>query len=524
VLHRRAAADYIGVKRYNDQGEAIGEIRFVGLFTSESFTEATRNIPVLRRKAEWVLHQTGFAPGGHNAKTIRKIIEYYPREELWQMSREELLSVARGVLHLLDRPRARVFTRRDRFNRFVSALVYIPKDRYDSALRERVGEAIARAHGGEVESFQPQLGEAQLARVLFVIGEIDKTQPDPDPSELDAIVASLTRTWEDRFEQELLRTDLLAAAVREEASGRFQNAFTAAYRERYSVKEALIDTAEILDASDDEIIRARVYRLDSDAENIMRCKFYARGDVLALSATVPILENMGLFVDSELNYELQLKAGPLYPAQRIFIHDIETRSADGKPIDLGRAGAAFEEAFAAVWTGKAENDAFNRLVLTLPCSWREAALIRALARYRQQSGLDPSQAIQEQALASNPKIAALILAFFKTRFDANLPESMETRQARSNKLEFLIEAALNDVVSLDEDRALRRIAHLVKAIRRTNYYQSGADGQPKPYMSFKIESGALMELPAPKPYREIWGASPHVEGVQLRFGPVARGG
>ncbi|MEQ1709714.1 MAG: NAD-glutamate dehydrogenase [Terricaulis sp.] len=523
-VHRRATADYVGVRRYNDKGEAIGEIRFVGLFTSESFTEPTRNIPVLRRKAEWVMEQASFAAGGHNAKTLRKIIEYYPREELWQMSREELHTVARGILHLLDRPRARVFPRRDRFNRFVTALVYIPKDRFNSELRERVGEAIARAYGGAVESFQPQLGEGQLARVLFVIGDIEKTRPDPDPLTLDNEIAALTRTWEDEFADALLRSDLFDAAAREEAEAHFDGAFTAAYRERYPVEEALIDTAEILAAGDTEIIRARAYRLKGDADNIMRCKFYARGDVLALSATVPILENMGLFVDSEVNFELLLRAGPLHPAQRIFVHDIETRSADGKPIDLAKAGEKFEHAFAAIWTGKAESDGFNRLILTLPCTWREAALIRALARYRQQSGLDPTQAVQEQALAANPKIAALVLALFKARFDPNLPETMETRRIRSGRLEFMVEAALNEVVSLDEDRALRRMAHLVTAMRRTNYYQPGADGELKSYMSFKIDSHAVAELPAPKPYREIWVASPQVEGVHLRFGPVARGG
>jgi glutamate dehydrogenase len=523
-VHRRATADYISVKRYNDKGETIGEIRFVGLFTSESFTEATRNIPMLRRKAEWVMDQAGFAPGGHNAKTLRKIIEYYPREELWQMSREDLHTIARGILHLLDRPRPRVFTRRDRFNRFATALVYIPKDRYDTDLREKAGALIARAYGGQVESFQPQLGEGQLARVLFVIGEIDKTKPDPDQRVLDAEIGALAHTWEDSFNEAVMRSALFDAAAREEASNRFDDAFTAAYRERYPVNEALIDAAQILSAGDDEIIRARAYRLPTDADNIMRCKFYARGDVLALSATVPILENMGLFVDSEVNYELSMKASPVHPAQRVYIHDIETRSADGKSIDLERAGKQFEAAFAAIWTGKAESDGFNKLIIALPCTWREAALVRALARYRQQSGLDPTQAVQEQALANNTRIAELILAFFKARFDPNLPETMETRQIRSTKLEFMIEAKLNEVVSLDEDRALRRIAHLVKAIRRTNYYQPAADGQAKPYMSFKIDSNAVVELPAPKPYREIWVASPQVEGVHLRFGPVARGG
>jgi glutamate dehydrogenase len=523
-VHRRAMSDYVAVRRYNDKGEAIGEVRFVGLFTSEAFTESTRNIPVLRRKADWVMQKAGFTPGGHNAKTLRKIIEYYPREELWQIEREDLHTIARGVLHLLDRPRARVFVRRDRFNRFVSALAYVPKDRFNTELREQIGEAIARAYGGQVESFQPQLGEGQLARVLFVIGEIDRNRPEPNPVHLDAEIAALTHTWEDRFNEALMRSDAFTTAAREEASNRFDGAFTAAYRERYSVDESLIDAAEIISAHESEVIRVRAYRLPGEADNIMRLKFFARGDVLALSATVPILENMGLFVDSEQNFELALAASIAAPAQKIFVHDIETRSADGKPIDIAKSGEKFEAAFAAVWTDAAENDGFNRLILACGVSWREAALLRALARYRQQSGLDPSQLVQEQALAAYPKIAELILMIFRVRFDPHLPESAETRKARSGKLEFLLEAALTQVESLDHDRALRRIAALVNAIRRTNYFQAGADGRAKPYMSFKIESAAVADLPLPTPYREIWVASPQVEGVHLRFGPVARGG
>ncbi|GAM96743.1 NAD-specific glutamate dehydrogenase [alpha proteobacterium U9-1i] len=523
-VHRRAMSDYVAVRRYSDKGEIIGEVRFVGLFTSEAFTEATRNIPMLRRKADWVMQKAGFPAGGHNAKTLRKIIEYYPREELWQIEREELHAIARGILHLLDRPRARVFVRRDRFNRFVTALVYVPKDRYNSDLRERIGDTIARAYGGQVESFQPQLGEGQLARVLLVIGEIDRGRAGPSAAQLDTEIAALTRTWEDDFSDSLMGSELFTTAAREEAAARFDNAFTAAYRERYSVAEALRDAAEIMTARDDEVIRVRAYRKADDAENIVRLKFFARGDVLALSATVPILENMGLFVDSEQNFELAMAPGKTAPAAKIFVHDVETRSADGKPINIAKTGAKFEAAFAAVWTDAAENDGFNRLILACGVSWREAALLRALARFRQQTGLDPSQAVQEQALAAYPKIAELILMIFRVRFDAKLPESAETRRARSAKLEFLLEAALTEVESLDHDRALRRIAALVQAIRRTNYFQAGADGQPKPYMSFKIESGAVADLPQPTPYREIWVASPQVEGVHLRFGPVARGG
>ena len=524
LVHRRTAADYVSVKRYNEKGEATGETRFVGLFTSEAFTEPTRNIPMLRRKASWVMEQAGFTKGGHNAKTLRKIIEYYPREELWQISREDLLTISKGILHLLDRPRSRVFTRRDRFNRFATALVYVPKDLYNSDVREKIGALIADAYGGVVESFQPQLGEGQLARVLFVIGEIDKTLPDPDLNALDAGVAGLVRTWEDQFNAALAVSPLFDTSARESAAARFEDAFTPAYRDNTSVEEALIDAVQIMNARDDEVVRVRAYRRGNDAPSMVRLRLYARGDVLALSATVPILENMGLFVESEQNFELVLREIGADAVQKVFIHDVETRTQDGSSVSLDTVAEHFETAFAAIWTGQAENDGFNRLILALGAPWRQAALLRALARYRQQSGMDPTQPVQEQALALYPNIASLILTLFRTRFDPSLPESMETRRARAARLWYMLDAALNDVESLDHDRALRRIAALVVSIQRTNFYQRGADGLAKSYMSFKIASREVQDLPAPKPYREIWVASPQVEGVHLRFGPVARGG
>ena len=217
---------------------------------------------------------------------------------------------------------------------------------------------------------------------------------------------------------------------------------------------------------------------------------------------------------------------PVRPAagQVLFLHDIEMRSRDGKPIDIAAVEASFETAFAAIWTGRAENDGFNALILKLGISWREAALIRALARYRQQSGLDPSQAVQEQALCDNPEIVRQILALFRVRFSPDLPEPVNEREAWGKQLEAQIDKALETVMSIDADRALRRIARLVGAILRTNFYQPAHDGGVKPYMSFKIASRDLEDLPAPKPYREIWVSGPDVEGVHLRFGPVARGG
>ena len=524
-VHRRTDADYIGVKQYGPDGEVIGETRFVGLFGSDAFTEPTREIPMIRRKVEWIMREAGFAPGGHSYKTLGHILESYPREELWQSTREELFRNARGILHLQDRPRPRVFVRRDRFNRFVSALAFLPKDRFNSTLRIAVGKRLEQAYGGHVEAFYPELGGGSMARVHFVLGDIDKDRPDPDLHAIDADVAALTRNWEDGFADAVASSEMFDAGAREEVARRFTGAFSAGYREAFGIDEALIDVSEIMRGRDTEVIRVRAYRAAGDADSALRCKFYARGDVLALSTTVPILENLGLFVEAEQGYDLSVGAREEGGAPiTIYIHELEMRAADGAAIDLAACGPHFEQAFAAIWAGDAENDGFNKLVLKLGCSWREAALLRALARFRQQTGLDPSQMVQEGALAAHTDIAALVLALFRVRFDPSLPEDLEARSNWAMQIEEKIEAALAKVESLDEDRVLRRIAALVGVILRTNYYQPAAGGGPKPYISFKIESGALVDLPAPKPYREIWVASAQVEGVHLRMGPVARGG
>ena len=523
-VHRRTAADYIGVKRYDDAGMCVGETRFVGLFTSDAYNEMTRDIPVLRRKVQGVMDEAGFASGSHNQKTLANILETYPRDELWQTDQHELTRISRGILHLIDRPRPRVFLRRDRFNRFVSALAFLPKDRFNTALREAVGRRIADAFGGEVESFFPTLSDGPLARVHFIIAHIDRSRPEPDLKTLDADITALTRTWEDSLDEALAAAADLDDAGKDALRRRGRGAFTAGYRERFSAGEAVRDLTEIARAPDGLPVHVRAYRLAGDAAPILRCKIYARGQTLPLSSALPILENMGLFVESELNYPVRLAQTADKAGLEVFIHDIEMRTASGKPVDFAAVERSFEEAFTAIWTGKAENDGFNALILALGVNWREAALMRALARYRLQSGLDPSQPVMEAALADHPEIAAHILALFRVRFDPALPEPVAERAAWAGQIQDKIEAALNEVASLDADRVLRRLSALVMAITRTNYFQTGADGQPKPAMSFKIASQTLADLPLPKPYREIWVAGPEVEGIHFRFGKVARGG
>ena len=519
LVHRRVTADYIGVKRYNAEGQVVGETRFVGLFTADAYNRVVEDIPLLRRKAARVLAASGAKPGTHNYSVLRNILETYPRDEMFQIGELELLDTAIGVLHLSDRPRARLFIRRDRFNRFIAALAYVPKDRFNSTLREGIGRLLTSAYGGEVDAFFPTLGDGRLARIYFLVDGIDRNRPEPDIDTLNAKVAALARTWDDRFVEAARADKGRSDEQRETAATRFAGAFTAGYRERYEPAEALIDIAEIEKTGDG--VRVRAYRLAGDGAERLRCKIYSRGAPLALSAVMPVLENMGLFVLSEDD----LKVSPAgEDTTEYWIHDLDMRAADGAPLDFEKVEMSFEAAFAAAWEGRAENDGFNRLILKLGVSWREAALIRALARYRTQTGLDPSQIVQEQALAAHPDITRQILGLFRVRFDPSLPEDVSARRSWAENLRQQIDTALGAVSSLDEDRVLRRIARLVDAIQRTNFYQPAADSGPKDYISFKVASPALEDLPLPKPYREIFVWSPQVEGVHLRFGPIARGG
>jgi glutamate dehydrogenase len=518
LVHRRGYMDYVGVKRYGEDGKPSGEVRFVGLFTSEAYDKPANEVPLIRAKLEAILTRAGALPGSHNEKRLKNIVENHPRDELFQASEDDLLTTSLSILHLYDRPRVRLFERRDPYDRFASILMYVPRERYDSGLRARAGALLAQAYRGRVSAYYPYFSDAPLARVHFIIGFTPGDHATPNLRAVEAEVAAVARTWEDRFSDAVrlsgLPTDQLADIL-----ARYGQAFPAGYREAYGAAEALADLAVVESLTPDEPLRLRAYRKDGDGRTQFRFKLYRPRDPAPLADVLPILENMGLKAMVETGF-------PVSPKGRdpVWIHDFDLLDEHGEHLVFEEVKQAFEEAFTAVWTGRTENDGFNRLVLELSISWRDAALIRALARHRQQSGLDPSQRVQEAALSAHPGVTRLILDLFRTKFHPAIRADLATRQAQAAEVMGEITAALQLVESLDEDRVLRRIALLVGAIQRTNYYQPGADGQPKPYISFKVASQELADLPLPKPYREIFVWATHVEGVHLRFGPVARGG
>jgi glutamate dehydrogenase len=520
-VHRRVYADYVGIRRYGADGKPAGEVRLVGLFTAEAYEIPAREVPLIRRKVEQVLARAGHMPDSHNDKRLRHILETWPRDELFQTSTGLLLSMARGVLHLYDRPRVRLFARRDPFDRFFSVLLFVPRDRYDTDMRERAGEILARAYGGRIAAHYPSFSDAPLARIHYIVGVQTGRHHDPDLMALEAEIAEATRTWQDRFEA-LVRAATppgLVAARLARAAG----AFPAGYRDQYDAAEALRDS-EFIDAlASDETVRVRAFRRPDDDAKTFRFKLYRRNAAAPLADVLPILDSMGLKALIEDGFRLA-PVGPDGAVTPVWVHEFLLRDDRGEHLVFADVRHAFETAFVAIWNGRAENDGFNRLVIELGLSWREAALVRALARYRQQTGLDPSQAVQAQALADHPEVARLILRLFAEKFAPDLARPEAARRTAAADLQAQINAALQQVESLDADRVLRRLAALVGAITRTNFYQTCPGGAPKSHISFKIASRELADLPLPKPFREIFVAAPHVEGVHLRFGPVARGG
>ena len=521
-VHRRAYMDYVGVKRYGADGKPAGETRFVGLFTAEAYDKAASEVPLVRRKVRNALSRAGKAPGSHNEKRLKNILENYPRDELFQITEDELLDISLGVLHLYDRPRIRIFTRQDPFDRFVSVLAYVPRERFDASVREKIGRILASAFGGRLSAWYPQLSDQPLVRIHYIIGVEPGKHPNPDLAALEAEVAEAGRGWVDRFESALRAAEFDEVAVGP-TSAKWAEAFGAGYRDRYDAAEAVRDLEAVdrLNASGQkdggEPVAVRAFRTAEDTPLQFRFKLYRRGSAVPLSDVLPILADMGLKTLEEWGHAIRPAGDP-----EIHVHEFLLEDPRGDSLSFADVKGPFEEAFGAVWDGRTESDGFNRLVLELGVDWRQAALVRTLARYRQQTGLDPSQTVQEEALREYPDMARLLLSLFAARFDPDSPAA--DREKASAELTAKGLTLLQGVKSLDHDRVLRRLMLLIQAVKRTNFYQTAADGGFKPHISIKIASRELDDLPLPKPYREIFVWAPHVEGVHLRFGPVARGG
>ena len=515
-VHRRVYLDYVGVKRFDASGRVVGEFRIVGLFTSTAYTRRAAAIPYLRRKIEKVLGRARFDPASHSGKALVNVLETYPRDELFQIDEELLYWVAIEIMQLEERPRVRVLARPDKFDRFVSILAFVPRERYDSDVRAKIGSYLAEVYRGRVSAFYPYFPDGPLTRVHFIIGRDEGKTPTPEQAELEAAVERIVRDWGDQLVSELLSAHETSQA---RALGwRYRDAFSAGYRDTYTPKDAIRDIRVLESLSKENPIAGGFYRDEANKPAQANLKIFSYGRPLPLSDRVPVLENMGFIVVDEQTFTVgEGESG-------CWLHDMLLARAGGGEIDLKALSGRLESTMMAIVRGRAESDGFNALVLTAGLPWRDVALVRALSRYLRQARVPFSQDYLWATLVRHAVIAARIVTLFHIRFDPRIEIDMAERGTREAAIRTEIEGGLEAVESLDEDRILRSFTNLVGAAVRTNFYQVGADGLAKPTISIKFASGKIDDLPEPRPLYEIFVYSPRVEGVHLRFGKVARGG
>ncbi|SDE25319.1 NAD-glutamate dehydrogenase [Paraburkholderia lycopersici] len=514
TVHRPAYLDYVGVKLVGADGKVCGERRFVGLYTSTAYMVSTAEIPIVRRKCANIVRRAGFLPKGHLGKSLVTILETYPRDELLQASEVELYDVALGVLRLQEHQRTRLFVRRDRFSRFVSCLVYVSRDKYNTDLRRRIANLLVEAFNGISVEFTPLLSESAIARIHFVVHAEPGSMPDVDTRELEARLVQVTRRWQDDLADALL--DAFGEEQGTRLLHRYADSFPAGYRDDYAARTAVRDIELIERVQGTQRIAMNLYRPIEAGPRTFRFKVYCAGEAIALSRSLPMLEHLGVRVDEERPYVIEAPART--PA---WVHDFGLELADDSEFDIERVKGLFEDAFESVWNARIENDDFNRLVLRAYLSAREVTVLRAYAKYLRQVGSTFSDAYIERALTGNPVIARQLVELFALRFD---PRDNEAREERTALMLKAIESALDEVPNLDEDRILRQFLGVIKATVRTNYFRRDANGAERPALSFKFDPSKVPGLPEPKPMFEIWVYSPRVEGVHLRGGRVARGG
>src|ERR1700761_6625435 len=553
VVHRPGYMDYVGVLKFDDNGRPVAEQRFLGLFSSNAYMARPKDVPMVRQKVETVLVRSGLKRDSYSGKSLRHILETLPRDELFQSSEDELNATSSGILELRQRARTRLFVRRDRYGRFFTCIVYIPRDRFNTAVRERVENLLRDALHGETVDSAVLMGEAELARLHVVVRPRIGDHAVYDAQQLEQQIAVIVRNWHDELRDMLIRD-------RGEHDGgvlanRYGKALPAGYVEDVSPSVAAEDVYQLSQLKGDDAIRMSFYHPEHRPE-ALRFKVYRSGSDLPLSEILPQLENLGLRVLTEHLYDLPMGDTTLY------IQDFEVQPVGNLAFGVEQVGSLFEDAFEQIWRGNAENDGFNRLVLGAKLNWRQIAMLRGYCKYLLQTGVAFSQSYMEDALNRYPAIAGLLVELFLAKFDprreqltvdelkaagsnftvemhALIPVSIRAAQPalidsmigamarpRAEQIAVLEEAVstlLETVSSLDEDRILRSFMALIRATLRTSFFQQW-DGAHRGYISYKFDSRRVPDLPKPVPYREIFVSAPRVEGIHLRFGAVARGG
>lgn len=516
TVHRPAYSDYVLVKRFNKKGEVVGGYRFLGLYTSSVYNETPKNIPVVRQKIADVIAKSGYPQGSHAYKEFSAILYNFPRDELIQSNIETLHNVANEVLSIQERKQIRLFLRKDAYGKFLNAVVYMPRDIFNTQLRIKVHDLLAEHFEVEGSDFTTFFSESVLARTRFVFKLAKPLEALPPIEVLESKIVQIARRWTDELQQALVEASGEEKAIH--LYQKYVSAFPPGYAEEYSARVAVADIQRIeaLAENPQENLALSFYRAVEPTGSVLKLKLFNRGAALMLSDLIPVLENLGLKVIDEFPYDIVDAEGVT-----TWIYDFNLVYAADPDLDPAQHREIFSNAFINIWSGRAENDQYNQLVLRAKLTWREVAMLRSYARYLKQTQFSLSQEYIAQTLINYSHITDFIAELFSARFS---PAKEKNRANKVQQWLEKIETALDTVDNINEDRIIRRYVELITATLRTNFYQELEDGLRKDYMSFKLDPSKISELPLPRPKYEIFVYSPRIEGVHLRGGNVARGG
>ena len=512
-IHRPAYMDIISVAIYNKKVEITGYKRLLGLYTSTAYHSSPQHIPFLRLRKEMVLKQSGFRKFGHAYKALSNILDAYPRDELFLSSDEELFNTALGIYHIRERQVMKLFVRKDQFSRYYFCMLYMPRDRYNSEVRERVERILLKTLNAQRTTFKTNFLESVLCRIDFTV-YLDGNEPveQVDVELLEDKIKSVERQWSDYLFDDLIEE--FGENKGRSYAQEYAHAFSLAYKDDYIPRKAVSDIVHFEQARKNRLSMS-LYQVLEESGDRLHFKLFLKDQVVQLSQIMPILENFGLSVAEERPYKVKPTSGGF-----VWLSDFALLTS--KPVEIAEVTDKLKEAFTVTWAGVAENDRFNSLIVYAGLDWREVAIVRAYARYMTQIGVRLSQQYIEDTYIEYAEIVRLMVSLFGARFNPVCEQ--KNRETIVSDIREKLKAKLSNVASLDQDKLLRRLQEVIEATQRTNFYQKDTHNQHKEYISFKLIPSKISEMPKPVPMFEIFMYSPRVEGVHLRGAKVARGG
>ena len=507
TVARNDYLDYIGVRRFDMSGRVIGEYVILGLFTRQAYSLPAIETPLVRERIAMVRRRLGYHPGSYSDKALLGALEDYPRLELLQASVNELTETFSGIMGLEERRKTRLFLRADRFNRFITAVVYLPRDHYNTDVRYRIERVFRQEFDLSAIDYEVYLSSSSLARLFFRIRLTNPNDvPTTDHQALEKQMQQVTRSW----------VESTAAAIeawKPGAEGRrlasaWADASSAAYRADYTVEQAIEDIV-ILESLSGK--KPAAIKVEAGEANTTRLKTYLSAPH-TLTELLPVMQNMGLVVVDQKPYEFKPEDGEEYG----YLYDFGAEFPEG--VDPNAVASLYEDALNAYLLGERESDTLDRLILSEGLTWQDVRLFRALNHYLIQLGLGYTPSFMSNTLLANPGITKHLVEFFNVSFDPNNGLNDEQRNARREEIEVALVEELNKIPTLDADRYLRSLSKVIRAILRTNAYLG------REAFAIKVAPQQIDFAPLPRPKFEIFVYSPRVEGVHLRFGDVARGG